>query len=93
MKREIPRNMKTPEHLLSRREMLGASAVAVGTLALGWPAQADETKFVLPEPTLGALKQSPFVYVSPLKSTGGESRCHGEVWYFEDGGDADRQNP
>ena len=88
MKREIPRNMKTPEHLLSRREMLGASAVAVGTLALGWPAQADETKFVLPEPTLGALKQSPFVYVSPLKSTGGESRCHGEVWYFEDGGDA-----
>jgi hypothetical protein len=28
-----------------------------------------------------ALEQSPFVYVSPLKSDGKESRCHGEVWY------------
>ena len=28
-----------------------------------------------------ALEKSPFVYVSPLKADGKESRCHGEVWY------------
>ncbi len=27
------------------------------------------------------LGDSPFVYVSPLKSNGDESLCHGEVWY------------
>lgn len=27
------------------------------------------------------LRDSPFVYVSPLRSDGEESRCHGEVWY------------
>lgn len=28
-----------------------------------------------------ALVGSPFVYVSPLRSDGSESRCHAEVWY------------
>ena len=73
---------------LSRRQLLEAGVLAAGTLALGLPARAEESSFALPESTLGALKQSPYVYVSPLKSNGGESRCHGEVWYFEDGGDA-----
>jgi hypothetical protein len=27
------------------------------------------------------------VYVSPLLKDGSESRCHGEVWFFVDGGD------
>jgi hypothetical protein len=27
------------------------------------------------------LEKSPFVYISPLKSNGEESRCHAEVWY------------
>ena len=31
--------------------------------------------------TQKALETSPYVYVSPLKSDGEESRCHGEVWY------------
>jgi hypothetical protein len=34
-----------------------------------------------PEAALRLLPSSPFVYVSPLRSDGGESRCHGEVWY------------
>ena len=29
----------------------------------------------------GALESSEFVYVSPLKSNGEESTCHGEVWF------------
>lgn len=28
-----------------------------------------------------ALEKSEFVYVSPLRSDGSESTCHGEVWY------------
>ncbi len=28
-----------------------------------------------------ALKESPYVYISPLRSNGEESRCHSEVWY------------
>jgi hypothetical protein len=27
------------------------------------------------------LAESPYVYVSPLRSNGEESRCHGEVWF------------
>ena len=28
-----------------------------------------------------ALAESPYVYVSPLRTNGQESRCHGEVWF------------
>jgi len=28
-----------------------------------------------------ALQTSPLVYISPLRSDGSESTCHGEVWY------------
>ena len=73
---------------LSRRQLLETGALALGALALGAPVRAEEMGFTLPDATLSALKQSPYVYVSPLKSNGGESRCHGEVWYFEDRGDA-----
>ena len=73
---------------LSRRQCLGAGALALGGLVLGRPSRAEEAAYALPESTLGALKRSEFVYVSPLKSNGEESRCHGEVWYFEDDGDA-----
>lgn len=34
-----------------------------------------------PASLVQALESSPYVYVSPLKSDGSESRCHGEVWY------------
>ena len=27
------------------------------------------------------LAKSPFVYISPLRKDGGESKCHSEVWY------------
>ncbi len=29
----------------------------------------------------GLLETSPYVYVSPIKSDGAESACHGEVWF------------
>ncbi len=38
-------------------------------------------------PSKALLSSSPLVYVSPLRSDGSESRCHGEVWFFRDGED------
>jgi len=35
----------------------------------------------LPPATRALLESSEFVYISPLRSDGSESRCHGEVWY------------
>ncbi len=37
--------------------------------------------WTLPEATEELLRSSPYVYVSPLRADGAESRCHGEVWY------------
>lgn len=53
--------------------MLGALA----TGPLRGSAQSDEPRVALE----GALEDSPFIYVSPLRSDGAESRCHGEVWF------------
>jgi hypothetical protein len=70
----------------TRRQILaGATTAAAGWLAGGRIARADEA-FALPDATRTALARSPLVYVSPLRSDGGESTCHGEVWYFVDQG-------
>ena len=45
-----------------------------------WPGRARSRAALAPDVT-GLLERSAFVYVSPLKSDGAESRCHGEVWY------------
>ncbi len=68
---------------LSRRELLLAGACALGAAAV-WPRGV----FAAPAPTwLEVAQKSPLVYVSPLLADGAESRCHGEVWFFVDGGD------
>ncbi len=69
--------------MLTRRELLVTSACALGTAAL-WPRSARAAD----DPAwLAAAKTAPLVYVSPLLANGNESRCHGEVWFFVDGGD------
>ncbi|MCH2184964.1 hypothetical protein MK280_03745 [Myxococcota bacterium] len=74
---------------LTRREWM------VGTLSLlsaaVLPLRSSPTwasEYVLPEVAEEAMRTSPLIYVSPLRSNGQESRCHGEVWFFEDQGDA-----
>jgi len=57
--------------LITRREFLGGSLAAL--LAPAALARAADLEAV--------LEQSPYVYVSPLRSDGAESTCHGEVWY------------
>jgi hypothetical protein len=80
-RRSISCTKTSPE--LTRRELLVAGAFALGAVSL-WSRgalAADEPAW------LAAAKKSPLVYVSPLLADGKESRCHGEVWFFVDGGD------
>ena len=37
------------------------------------------------EPTKEALSTSRLIYLTPIKSDGGESECKGEVWFLYDG--------
>jgi hypothetical protein len=49
-----------------------------------WPLTGvarDETSSPLPADARRALAESRYVYISPLRSDGEESRCHGEVWF------------
>lgn len=69
--------------MIDRRTFVGAS---LGLLL--WPVGsfAHPHRKLLAEAGLSAdlesaLEKSPYVYVSPLRSDGEESRCHGEVWY------------
>ncbi len=47
----------------------------------GAPVQAVRASAALPPGIRALLESSEFVYISPLRSDGSESRCHGEVWY------------
>ena len=66
-----------PASRLTRRELIQLAAGAV-VAALAGPARSRAE--LAPDVT-GLLERSGFVYVSPLRSDGAESRCHGEVWY------------
>ena len=62
--------------MLARRTFLAGAA---GLALLPWlPGRA---RAALSDATLEALASSGFVYVSPLRSDGSESTCHGEVWF------------
>ena len=66
---------------LTRRDVLRTGALAFGAALL------PRVSFAADASWLAAAKTSPLVDVSPLKKDGSESRCHGEVWFFLDGGD------
>jgi hypothetical protein len=57
--------------LITRRGFLGGTLAALCAPAA--LARAAELA--------SALERSPLVYISPLRSDGSESVCHGEVWY------------
>jgi hypothetical protein len=73
---------------LSRRDLLGhalglAAWVAWPTLASAHPSHDANHRPPgnLDHLSRKRLTESEFVYVSPLRSNGDESTCHGEVWY------------
>ncbi len=78
-------NSSPPASVPTRRSFLAAAvtgtAVLVGLPRLLRAANHAMSQFVLPQTTRELLAASPYVYISPLKSDGEESRCHGEVWY------------
>ena len=67
---------------LSRRSFLHSSVVLSAGLVLPVRAFADSHAGLK-----NAVAESPLVYISPLKSDGSESQCHGEVWFVTDGDD------
>ena len=69
---------------LERRRFLGSAGLLV--VALGLPvwarrAAGDTSEAAVSSETLTLLEKSGFVYVCPLARDGGESTCHGEVWF------------
>jgi len=80
--------MVSPAHSrLSRRGFLHALTVAAATLLLPPGRLRADQAFALPDATRAALEKSRLIYLSPLRSDGTESECHGEVWYAQDGAD------
>ena len=65
---------------LTRRALIRAGAGAALLVLFGWPARRSRAGS-LPADLTELLERSPFVYVSPRKGDGAESRCHGEVWF------------
>jgi hypothetical protein len=63
-----------------RRFLLGAAGAAAWLWAPRTGA-AEAAAPALPRETLELLDSSKFVYISPLRGSGAESTCHGEVWY------------
>lgn len=64
---------------LTRRDFTRAIAwTGLGTAALGLAPFPSEAAPPAPKKL---LDESSFVYISPLKRDGGESSCHGELWY------------
>jgi hypothetical protein len=62
--------------MLTRRRYLSAK-LAAGALALSAPLG----RAALP----GVVEETALIYLTPLKSDGGESRCQAEVWFVPDG--------
>ena len=75
-KRRTARASELVAQGITRRELIELGLAAAATLA--WPQRA---RAALAPDVTGLLERSGFVYVSPLKSDGSESSCHGEVWY------------
>ena len=70
-----------------RRLLVGAAQGVAGLLVFARSPRAESSPAAsLPKAAQEALRASPLVYISPLLADGGESRCHGEVWYFVDAG-------
>ena len=63
-----------------KRGVTGAVGAA-GVLTLPFPSGSDSEPLASSVGLETALRESPFVYVSPLRSDGEESACHAEVWY------------
>ena len=88
MSKRKPKGRASSPHRIGRRAFLtGAAGLVIAPLAWranpGWAAHHEKAEKAsgLAEATRQKLVASEYVYISPLRSDGAESTCHGEVWY------------
>ena len=67
--------------MIRRRELLGAALGLLLSPASAFARAGTPRRLALAPDIESALATSPTVYISPLRSDGEESTCHGEVWY------------
>jgi hypothetical protein len=78
-----PVNTGTSAMQVDRRRFMQAGALAAASLL--WPLRGSAAESE--DPLAAAIAKSQLVYISPLRSSGAESACHGEVWFVADGKD------
>ena len=59
-----------------RNFLAGSAAAALSLTTVGQYVYAKES------PSVAALDKSALIYLTPIKSDGQESACHGEVWFI-----------
>jgi hypothetical protein len=67
--------------------MRGAAALSGVVLLPANFARSRESEFALSKAAQAAIETSKLIYITPIKSDGKESSCHGEVWFCKDGSD------
>ena len=73
---------------LSRRSFLeGAVALSGALLLPSGFARAQQEKYRVSEQARAASESSRVIYITPIRSDGSESSCHGEVWFVAEGQD------
>jgi hypothetical protein len=73
---------------LSRRSFLEGAAALSGALLLPARfARAQGGEYELSKEARSAIESSQLIYISPIRSDGSESSCHGEVWFATEGRD------
>ena len=73
---------------LSRRSFLEGAVALSGALLLPERfARAEDGKYQLSKEARTAIESSPLIYITPIRSDGSESSCHGEVWFASEGAD------
>ena len=72
---------------ISRRKFLEGVVAFSGALLLPAGFARSAGTFAASAEATRAMAESPLIYLTPLRSDGSESQCHGEVWFAESGGD------
>ena len=67
--------------------MRGAVVLSGAVLLPANLARSLDTEFRVSKAAQAAIETSKLIYITPIKSDGKESACHGEVWFYADGAD------
>ena len=74
-------SLRVPSRLSRRRFLEGAAALSASLLLPARSALSADGKFQISGEARQAMAKSPVVYLSPLQTSGKESKCHAEIWF------------